>query len=220
MTELLVGLVGGAGIVGGLVALYRVKAERRGLDISNTNAAYDLGYKLGQAERNKKQAQDAQEFAAAGIEYDQPQPTIISPELIKTYLESMGLNRYLQVSNDTIVVGLVDEDGVKTSILIHVRNGGSNIQINSFTIDVAAEAVTREILIGLLELNSENRLGQIGIQARDGKYRIWVDQNVPLIGMRPSLDTFKFIIVAVATVHMEVIRLLRTQNVEWTNPSL
>jgi hypothetical protein len=236
--DILIAILGSGALLAGLVALYRAKSDKRSVDLTSSEHSYEIGYKHGVAEKvielsnqlkttsasqqniSYKAVESESQTSTLSVKYESPEHPIVNLDLIKNYIQSIGLKNFLQVDENSLIFGIGGEEEINRTFLVTVIEG-REVEINSFSVDLKKEDVKPSFLIRLLNLNSENKRGQIGLQARDDTYRVWVDQNLLLVSMGLSLETFRVNIFSLSGVHLEIQNLLKEEEVPFTqaNPN-
>jgi hypothetical protein len=215
---------GGGGLIAAFVSIYQARAAKTKTEAEASKITAEAGGQIIQNAINLvKLAKDGKLDEGKDAKPEStPQPVYTAPsrpkasiDLVKSYLKSFGINKYLQAGDDSLVFGSALET-IKVTFYMTVTSG-SDLQINSYALEIKEHMLTITFLKRLLELNSENKRGQIGLQRKDATYRIWVDHNLPLIDMEPSLESFKLIVSSIAKVHSEILQVAIEQKVEYEN---
>jgi hypothetical protein len=136
----------------------------------------------------------------------EPQRPNLSLTALEESLRRIGIEKYdLEAERQRISFGVVVGD-VTAVFRMRIDESWNGISITSTETQLDKERLTIELAARLLELNSENKIGAIGVQELEdsGQYRIWVDQYMPVDGLAPTPDALRTTLGAVMAVHSEV----------------
>lgn len=136
--------------------------------------------------------------------------TDMSADALAQRLHSLGVDRY-EVDDDGDAILFAAKLGENSiAFRIEVDENLSGLSITSTALEIERERITADAALRLLELNSENKIGSIGLQhlAPRARYRVWVDYYLKAEDGMPSADALRTCLFALTAVQGEVLDVL------------